>query len=204
MARIFRIDPELIHSNRRYLIHALAERSRLPRPSLEKFLDLHTTDPPPNAPTISAEIGVSEVTVSKLRKKLRRAIDALNAPSPDPNPTPATSDPTQLPDDLTPEEMVRIANKRIRELSESGGSDAALQKWFDFKAKFQNMRAETPDITVDPEKLLGPDGLIAMNQELLSRLRKLVRHRHEIPDFWEGLLALIDDAKQEDLKRGQG
>ena len=100
--------------------------------------------------------------------------------------------------DLSSKDLVRIADQNILRLTEAGDNDAALLKWLDFKTKIQNLRAEEQVLTVDPEKLLGFQGLSAMTEKLCKHLQTIAKHRDMLPTVYEAMCDIVDTARAED------
>lgn len=100
--------------------------------------------------------------------------------------------------DLGVDDVLQIIDSRIRYLVATNGKDSDIQKWINEKVKLQNLTAESPTITVDPLKLLGPAGLEGTEDELLRRIRAIVRHRDLLPDFFASLRAIVETAIADD------
>lgn len=190
------IPPE----DREYVIQRIGDITNVPLLKITEFVDYWNATEHAQTQNLAKVVGISRVTASRWRKALTqalyfrreqaartRAIYTSTAEA-----TGASLD-SIAQSDMTPDEMVAICDSRIRALLQSGGKDSDIQKWMDFKVKFQGVSGAPPVTVVDPHRLLGAEGLSAIQDEFLRRIEILAKHHHLYPRLFQRLHEILEN-----------
>jgi hypothetical protein len=202
------------------LIQALSNRTRkIERPRIEAAVDYFLD---PNVATTLAGIAraanISRPTARRWRNILIKCIETTpqevgRSTETHPRPSDAALDQVRLAaraegdqtkrtletGELTGADLLKIIDKTIRRLDDEKAPGNALKSMLDLKIKYQALEAQRAENIQDPQKVLGPDGLVGLTPTLISRFNKLLAHRREIPQFYHAAGTLLLRALAEDL-----
>jgi hypothetical protein len=96
-------------------------------------------------------------------------------------------------------EMIRIIDRNLRRLDQTGAPANQLTQLAKLKIEFEDLQAERDvEAVEDPSKVLGGDGPSALAPRLIERFRTTIAHRTELPDLWRQLVTQVFLALAED------
>jgi hypothetical protein len=103
--------------------------------------------------------------------------------------------------ELTSDDVVSIMDQTIRRLHADKAPGTAIKAMLEMKIKFQEIESKRSERTIDPHKVLGSKGLAGLMPILTGRFGQFLRHRREVPTFWNSAAATVLDCLIADIEK---